>query len=127
MKFLARIGIAKKTCKECKNFDLAAGQQGIASAAPAFVAAAQVLSPAQIAATALTESERAAEVEHVRAVEAALAEGKTPPPLPQVLIDVQERMKAAPPKVPWKLDEFGACALDPTSAVWAGDSCKDWA
>ncbi len=126
-KLLAHIGLAKKTCSACKHFDLAAGQQGIATAAPAFVAAAQHLTPEQIASTAMTATERDAERAHILATEAAIDEGKTPPPLPEVLLEVQARSKKAPANVPWKVSEFGACAKNPETAVWQGDSCKLWA
>ena len=126
MKLLARIGLAKKTCKECKHFNLDAGQQGIATSSPAFVEAAKILTPGQIASTALTEGEREAELAHVRATEEALEAGKTPPPLPEVLVEVQKRVHDVPAVVPWKLSEFGACAMNPETAVWQDDSCPKW-
>lgn len=124
-KLLARIGITKKTCSSCKHFNLAAGQEGIRTAAPAFVAAAAVLSPEQIAATAQTEDERAAQTKHIEESEAALVEGLTPPPLPAILVDAAAR--GAPKSVPWKLDEFGACSEHPDTAYWQNDVCEKWA
>ena len=126
---LALIGVGR-ACRNCKNFDLEAGQAGIASSSPAFVAAASILTPEQIAATALTDAEREAEVAHIRATEAALEAGQTPPPLPEILVAVAARVKAAekPDKVlPWKVSEFGACAKRPEEAVWQGWKCEDWA
>jgi hypothetical protein len=121
-RFLARIGLADKKCHNCKSFTAKTPEEMFGHA-PAFYGAVQVLTPAQVGASSLTDEERAIQTRYLEESEVALRAGKPLPPLPPEIVAAKREAAADVPWNDWK--QYGECAAT-NEGVWRGFHCERW-
>lgn len=113
----------KKACESCKHFDLAEGQ-AVLRQFPAFMAAAAVVSPAQIARTVQREYERPCKLCNgtgTKQLAGGTAESCLGCDGKGTVLEQELSPPAAPQKAQWT--ECGACLKDEV-VVWGGELDK---